>query len=115
MKARRTVPFLLLLVLPTAFFPPFQKAAGDLRLVVHEALAPVWASAQFVSVNLSGGTRRLGEFVNLYRNYQALEDEVEGLRRCSSICADRAMCADQGDAWPWPPARKILRKPRGFP
>ena len=81
MKARRTVPFLLLLVLPTAFFPPFQKAAGDLRLVVHEVLAPVWASAQFVSVNLSGGTRRLGEFVDLYRNYQVLEGEVEGLRR----------------------------------
>lgn len=80
MKVRSTVPFLLLLILPTAFFPPFQRAAGELRLVVHEALAPVWASAQFVSGNVVGGTRRLSELIDLYRNYELLEEEVQALR-----------------------------------
>ncbi len=80
MKVRNAVPFLLLLILPTAFFPPFQRAASDFRLVVHETLAPVWASAQFVSGNVSGGTRRISELVHFYQKYEALEEEVQTLR-----------------------------------
>ncbi|MBI4430490.1 MAG: rod shape-determining protein MreC [Candidatus Omnitrophica bacterium] len=80
MKARNTVPFLLLFVIPTAFFPPVQHAASDLRLAVHEALDPLWASAQFLTSNAQGGLRRLSDIVHLYQNYELLQDEVQKLR-----------------------------------